>query len=366
MFPKENDKKVKTLRNILTFISNRSPKTAAWSTAAICILLMAACERRPLEDPDSLTQIRINLVTMNIKNVTCDIYNPLIPIPEVIPEVMHVLFYENESGRVVTENFIQNTGKDENGYTYVSGNIHINPGTYKLLAWNFGTESTIIRNYEYWHESEAYTGEVSDDIVKAYKSKVQKDNSKVPGEETIVYEPDHLFVASNEEEIIPWHEAGEYTIHAEASSVVRTWYLQIKVDGLQYVSRAQAFLTGMAGSNILSENRIITDPPATLYFSLQKSKDGEEPVICNIFNTFGRIENSTNRLEVTFDLRTIDGRTVQKTFDITEEFNSPEAIEHQWLLIEETIKIDPPPNPGGGGMNPSVTEWEEENLDIPI
>ena len=72
-------------------------------------------------------------------------------------------------------------------------------------------------------------------------------------------EPEHLVVARNSDEHIPYH-SGLYTIHAEARSVVESWYLQIKVDSLQYVSGAQALLRGMAGSNFIATDTRVDVP----------------------------------------------------------------------------------------------------------
>ncbi len=318
------------------------------------------CIRRPLEEPGNRTNVNVKVTTNAILNVSTKVYNDKIPLPEIDPEVMHVLFFEPDGENLITEAYISNRSVDSEGQMNFHGSVLINPGRYKLMIYNFGMETTLIRDYNKWSRSQAYTNSVSDNIVKAYKS-------KAPEDEIIAYEPDHLLLSVDTEVEIPYHE-GEHTIHAEASTVIDTYYLQIMVDGLEYVSGASAFLTGMASGNVLSERKPVTEPQNTIYFNLLKSKDGDSPVICNVFNTFGHIPDKPNKLEVTFDLRTLDGRTIQKTFDITDVFKTPEAIENHWLLIKEKITIDPPDNPGtgGGGMDPSVSDWEDENHDILI
>ena len=107
----------------------------------------------------------------------------------------------------------------------------------------------------------------------------------------------------------------------------------------------------------------------TVYFTLQKGEDDGVPVICNVFNTFGRIPGSDNSLRVTFDIRTVDGRNETREFDITDLFSTEAALEHNWLLLEETITIDPPapPEPGeGGGFQPGVGDWDDEDHEIVI
>ena len=64
-------------------------------------------------------------------------------------------------------------------------------------------------------------------------------------------------------------------------------------------------------------------------------------------------------------LQTSDGKAVRKTVDISDLFLSEACVKHHWLLLEETIKIDPPQT-AGGGFDPSVDEWEDEQHDIII
>ena len=205
----------------------------------------------------------------------------------------------------------------------------------------------------------AGSGTVSEQVLSRY-------SSKVPGE-IVVYEPDHLTVAQLELETVPYHD-GVHVIEAEATTVVETWYLQIKVEGLEYVSGAQAFLSGMHSGHLISQGDRVEDPQNTVYFTLQSGDDDGTPVICGIFNTFGRVPGSQNSLRLTFDIRTKDGRTVNAEYDITDLFSSRNALEHNWLLMEQTLTIDPPdPVPGeGGGFQPEVGDWEDEHHDILI
>lgn len=315
---------------------------------------LTSCERRPLIDPDYRTMVRIKVDCEGISNVTCDIYNDKIPVPVINPEVIHVLFY-NEQG-LVTESFISENEMDENGKKVIYGELPISPGNYKMLAYNFGTEN-IISGLESFEGALASTAPASKSIISRFKASTGKD-------EAIVYEPDHLLVARRNAEVIPPH-IGLYTIEAEAKTVVQSYYLQIKVEGLEYVSGAQAWLSGLVESNNIAQDKRSGLPGVTEYIPLIKSDDKGEPVICAVFNTFGRIEGSTNELKVTFDLQTSDGKAVRKTFDISDLFLSEACEKHHWLLLEETIKIDPPQT-AGGGFDPSVDEWEDEQHDIII
>lgn len=323
----------------------------------LCLLLcgLTACERRPLLDQDFRTMVKIKVNLEGISNVTCDIYNDKIPVPTIEPEVMHVLFY-NKDG-IATESYISSRETSENGELVIYGEMQVTPGSYQLLAYNFGTQNTLVSGLDSYQGAVASASPASKAITSRYKS-IAGDNEK------IVNEPDHLLVARNDKEVIPPH-VELYTIEMEAKTIVESYYLQIKIDGLEYVSTAQAWLSGLVESNDIAQNIRSGLPGVTEYIPLQKSDDKGEPVICAVFNTFGRIEGSTNELSITIDLKTTEGKTIRKTFDITELFHSDACIKHHWLLLEESIKIDPPQF-AGGGFDPSVDDWNEEHHDIII
>ncbi len=320
-------------------------------------IVAAGCRRRPLEDPDYLTNVRVKVNVAGIPNVTSDIYNDKIPVQKIEPSAMHVLFFGEREDVVAAEDFITDVSYDEDGNRIVSGEVKLAPGSYRMLVYDFGTEATLIRNHYNWDRAEAYTEPVPSSVLNRYSAK---------GEEAlnILTQPEHLVVARNACETVPYHN-GIYTICAEATSVVESWYIQVKVDGLEYVSSAQAILSGMVGANLIATNTRVDDPEATIWFSLRKSDDKGQDVICAVFNTFGRIPESDNNFEVTFDLAVKGGTNVRKTFNISDLFLTENAVKHHWLLLEDTIKVEPPKN-AGGAFDPKVDDWEDEHQDIDI
>lgn len=333
---------------------------------AAVLLLGSACERRPLEDPGYGAEIKIAVDINAICNVSCDVYNTKVPIPPIEKEVMRVLFYHPTEDRLITEAFVSEHGINDQGEEYIGGSISIVPGKYRIIIYAFGTESTIVADYDSFEHSKAYTDPLSESQMAKLKLKLKSWDDQSG---KLLYQPDHLLVARSFEENIPYH-AGTYTIHTEASSLVESYYLQVKVDGLEYVSSAQAILTGMSPSAQLASAQMDTDNPSAIYVPLFKSDDNGDPVICNVFNTFGRIPQSDNELYVTFDIHTVDGRAISRSFNISDLFLSQECIDHHWLLLEEHIVVDPPPpgppSGGGGGFDPAVEDWDEEHRDITI
>ena len=123
----------------------------------------------------------------------------------------------------------------------------------------------------------------------------------------------------------------------------------------------------MVGSNFIAYDRRSTTP-ATLQFSLQKSTDKGEadgaPVLCTVFNTFGRMVTGTHELTLTFDIQTRGGNRLTRTFDVTHLFETEACKQHRWLLLEEVITVEP--ESGGSGFDPAVDDWDDENHDLDI
>ena len=128
---------------------------------SVLLLLFAivagGCRRRPLEDPDNLTAVRVRVNVAGIHNVTSDIYNDKIPVQKIEPSAMHVLFFGENEDVIAAEGFITDVSFDENGNRIVSGEVMLAPGSYRMLIYDFGTEETLIRNYYSWDKAEAYT-----------------------------------------------------------------------------------------------------------------------------------------------------------------------------------------------------------------
>jgi len=332
----------------------------SWSARFLLMMMLGlcGCELRPLEEAPEGVEIHVKVNVKAVANVTAHIYNEKIAVPEIYPDAMHVLFYEKDGDRLVSESFITDRQMRNDGECTMTGHVDVLPGTYKVLVYSFGAYYTSVEDYSDWSKIHAKALEVNEVLGNRYRTTMAQSRWTTP---IVTHTPDHILVARNGEEVIPDH-LDEYTIHAEASTVIDTYYLQVKVDGLQYVSTARAYLSGMASGNLLSKNEPIATPESALYFKMEKSDDQGEPVICAVFNTFGRLEDAVNRLSITFDMVTVDGRNETRTFDITDLFQSELCRKYHWLLLEERIQIEKPA--GDDGYTPGVSEWEEDNHKI--
>lgn len=351
------------------------------------LVFASACERRELLDVGNTHYVRV-YVDESIMNVTEGFYNASNVRPFYKrPQILRVVLADPYTGIARSERYLRNQGDDSMGH-YYDGYIIADPGEYILFAYNFDTEVTLIRNQNNYFTAKAYTNEIASHLRARLYSRTTKGGS----EEKIIYDPDHLFVAGYEGVRVPYVNyidtlrtpEGGYFV---AESLVKSYYLQVRVKGMQYVSSAVSLLSGHAGSSDISTRQMDQKDTVTLYFEMTPGGESEAAGVRSLsaaegagmapqeddtvmlyttFGTFGKLPSVQSSLEITFDFMTVYGDPYYETIDLTGLFSTQDAIEHQWLLIDKEIDIPDPPPSAGGGFNPGVDEWGDVKTDITI
>ena len=362
---------------ILNVVKNLSGSAAFQRMVVLCsfLCLLAGCEHRPLLDPNNKHYIRIYL-DEHIRNVSFGFYDETHKKPDYkTPSVMRVTLSDTQTGEVMSENFLYEKGIDEKG-TYIHGYVQAAPGTYNVLAYNFDTESTHVKHQNDYERMEVYTNPVNEEV----RNRLQYVRSVAESRAEVVrYEPDHFFVTTIDDVTLEtvnrsdtiW--AGKPQEHPVAETVVKTYYMQVNVKGVEHVRSAVALITGMAGSVTLHNRAMVSDNPSTIYFNLQNgraaSKGSEEMTTIGYgtFNTFGKLPEVEGYIEITFEFHTTDNKVQTETIRVTDMFETEQVKEKQWIIIDKVIEIVPPV--GGeisGGMNPGVGEWQQIEGQITI
>ena len=334
-------------------------------------MLICSCDHRELMDPDgNIHYVRVYM-DEQIKNVTCGFYNETYERPEFNrPLNIHAALAEASSGEIIYEGLLRNQGNDERGY-YIDGYIKANPGEYNLLMYQLGSSVTHIRNNSNYYKTQAYTSRVSERILGQLT-----ETSKVVEAEKIVEEPEHILASRCENiTIAPSFRvdtlktsAGDYFT---AKSIAKSYYIQMKITGTQWVNSAAAVLSGMAGSTSLSkEDGMVVADSVNLFFSMQlageKKRTGNEDTMSTLyatFTTFGKIPDKASVLTLNFEFTKTDGSSQIEKIDLTEAFSTPLALEKQWILLDKEINITKPIG-GTGGMDPGVEGWNEKEADL--
>lgn len=326
--------------------------------ALVC--LFCSCERRPLVEEEGKVKVRVVLNTDSIPNVTTGIYNDKVAGSLVVPEIFRVLFYDKESGDLITQAFITRKGVDGNGRTYYEGNIFVPPGSYDMVCYNFDTPSTLVHGEKSRYTLEAFTSEIADNMYQRFESRV---DDPAP---SLYYEPDHLFVSREDGVVVP--ETNDlFTITTEARTIIDTYYIQLRLVNGQYASNAVAMITDLVPSSRFAVGEPEYGKHSGTYFEMYRSVDArkrtqENDVLCAVFNTFGKRPDHIDptvesQLYISFNVITKDGKSVEMTLDMDSVFMTADARERHWLLVDKEIVL---PKPEGGGFKPGVEGWDEE------
>lgn len=347
--------------------------------AVLAVGALSSCHRRPLEEPNSTVRIRIKVDVKTVTNVNTNIRSSVSvygsteslwapKVAQLDPGTMRVLVYDPTSEKLLAQRFISDPTYDEEGNKVFNGTLGISHGDYNFLVYNFDTPTTQV-SFENNEESIlAYTNEVSEEV----KTKYTKSKADGEGDDfddiSIRLEPEHLLVANEKDVRISPHDT-LVVVRTEASTVVDTYYLQIRIVGRQYASSATAVISGLSPSNRIGFNERTVDPSAAVIFDMVQGRDasldGEnKDVLCAVFNTFGKIPEVTSDLLVTFNIIDTAGNLLQYPVNLDRVFDSELCHLYHWLIIDDyVIEVPDPgtkPTPGNGGFQPQVDDWEEE------
>ena len=301
------------------------------------ILVLAGCQRRPLTEADFSVQLNITL-DKNIVNHTVD----------KDPSLMRCIFYDSDNGAFVTQAFLPPHG----------GIVNLVPSrTYNVLVYNFDTESTWIKEENWFDKIYASTSLIPDSFRTKLKSRSSED------EEQILYDPDHLFVGRLENVFISARsvEAEMLTLTVKARTIVQSWKIELdKVTGVENIGSIAGVITNLARKSQFGLGTL-SEEIGSVYFD--NPVVGENGTLDAGFNTFGRNPDCKDPQKLSLVFIDVAGKGKTYTFDVTEQMiDNKEQI----IRLKAEIEIPKPMTDGSGGFVPKVDEWEDINTDIII
>ncbi|MBR4848673.1 MAG: DUF5119 domain-containing protein [Bacteroidaceae bacterium] len=349
----------------------------------VCLLIAVSficmgCEHRPLYILEDITQNENIFVRVyfdeHLRNVNFGFYDDTKEKPEYSsPQMIRVAFYDKDNSKLVSERYLSDCGRDEQGY-YIQGKMNVPNGKYNMLAYNFDTKESNVIKTEQYHTAKAVTERLSESDANRFFA------SRGEDVKNIYRQPDHLFVTRVEDVEVNTQEYFERpdTIktnkdtYPTAESIVKTYYLQFNVKGVEYVRSAVALISGMAGSKTIYNGEMVKDNDISIFFGLNNGMNKQRTsddiaVAYATFNTFGKLPDTEGYLDVTFEFKTIYNTVQTETFRITDIFETEMAKENQWIIIDKVVEIIPPEGADtGGGLAPGVSEWEQIEGSITI
>ena len=229
----------------------------------------------------------------------------------------------------------------------LEGTIWLMPGKYDLLLYTSD-----------FHELDGlyYRGMTDIRTAESYTYQVKSSKTKAAVKSYDIDEPDPLFVHYYKEfEVVE----GENKLEAGLQPMAYKYWYEVDVDGLDYITSAWLEVDGMYTSVFMADESHRDDEYGTQRVESTIHKD--ENKIKGEFFSFGPHQDSNvkNSIIITF----INGRTIRvKMDDISPEIKK--LRKGGEIVIEQKIVINV--DDTGSGFVPNVSDWEEEEVEIPI
>ena len=332
--------------------------------AAVLLIFSAACRRIPLYDRSTRVDIIIDLdreldhdIVMSVDKPLEKIYND--KIEGVVPAHYEVLVYDTVTDELVSSNIVGEKG----------GSLSIFPGTYHLVIYSFGTESTQQKDLHNRNTANAFTTDITVSKGEVIKSKINEPASEPVSkgyeDDPVINEPDHLYTSNEMDVTIDAFTGGEQavTIHTTVSTILDVYSLEVlNIKGAENIEKVEAFVTGQILSNYFGRPERDSSP-ATVYVDM--SVDVENSRLYTVFNTFGKLPGEQNQIFLDITVTDSGGGQYRYVYDVTDQFDDPGNEDHQLVIDGEKIDI-PEAEHGGGGFRPEIDEWEREDIDVPL
>lgn len=321
----------------------------------MCALCALSCRRVPLYDAESGVYIKINVYTHALIDLPDDITKELPQkyidkIDGRLPEKMQVNFYDIENHNLVTKAFMG----PEGGY------VDIAPGVYDILIFSIDNDYTRVDKMQSRGSIYAFTSQSGSRYLPMSKG---ENGESQPMECAIIHEPDHLYVARKESVIIPEHSVVDETveIYANAATIIDTYILRaINIKNIQNIKNVEVAFSGQARCKYLWDGRYNQDEA---FITVDCYVDIEGGELVTIFNTFGKQPNSYNYVLLSIN-QTSTYPGLEFVFDVTDQFDNPDNTNHV-IIVSDEIDV-PDSGSGGGGLDPEVSDWDEEHKNVDI
>lgn len=263
------------------------------------------------------------------------------------PETMRLYLFPENEGKPLSFEFTD----------YRGGYINVPAGRYKGICLNSDTESVLYRNIESFDEFEAYApdGVLS---VGAFLAPPSREASQ----ERIAKSPDMLYSAFLEDVVIGFSEEDPTIIFYPDLSVCRYRVVITNVSNLKYVSAdgLSGALSGMSGGLMLGQQKVT---PAAVTVPFKVGSNGIS-ILAADFLTFGQIGSNGPKHMLTIYVIMSDGNKYSYTYDVTRLVD--EAPNPRDVYIQLDGLSLPEPITNGGGFHPSVDDWQNIHVDVPM
>lgn len=319
--------------------------------ALVGLLAAGSCRRVPLYDASSHIVLELQL-KLN-QDITLSDTVDLNSYPQYYekvhlktPERLAACFYDVNTHQMVAKEYVGPTG----GYI-----TSVPSGTYDILVYELGTLVTQVVGNDMRGEIKAHTSDITSSVSTAFMAKATKAGTNT---DAVISEPDHLIVARLSGVFIPDHADIDdtYVIHADGKSSVETYSFIVRnVKGFEQVRSVQALISGQASSKYLWDGH---NPTATVNLLTSAVVDKGLKCFYGVYNTFGQ---TGAKVYLNFLVTTVNGTEEVFPIDITDKVVNPDNV-----IVVDSLVIPPMGDSPHGGYNPTVNDWDDEEINVPI
>lgn len=314
-------------------------KAIAGCLAIMLLPLLTACEHKALcYDHSHTTQLEVVFDWTEA--------------PDADPATMSLYLYPEDGSEPMRYEFTDRTG----------GIITVPIGVYDALCVNSDKETHRIQNKERMETFQVTTGDT-----RSLRGALASKSETAPlargaEEERSVMEPEALW--SDHAERLNIHpETGVQKIVLTPRQRVNTCSVEVRnVDNLRYVSAVSAAVTGMAGGWLPGID-CLTDEKVTIPFEVHANED--KTTLTGDLSFFGHCSKVDGTHKLMIYTQMSDGSTYYFEEDVTGQLHDP-AQDPTHIVIEIDKLPLPKPITGGGGLQPTVKDWQEIFIDLPM
>lgn len=314
-------------------------KAIAGCLAVMLLPLLTACEHKDLcYDHSHTTQVEVVFDWTEA--------------PDADPATMSLYLYPEDGSEPMRYEFTDRTG----------GTITVPIGVYDALCVNSDKETHRIQNKERMETFQVTTGDTR--TLRGALSTRSETAPRARGaeEERNVLEPEALW--SDHAERLDIHpETGVQKIVLIPRQRVNTCSVEVRnVDNLRYVSAVSAAVTGMAGGWLAGVD-CLTEEKVTIPFELNISSD--KTLMTGRLSFFGHCPKVDGTHKLMIYAQMSDGQTYYYEEDVTDQLHDPAQDPTHIVIVIDKLPL-PKPITGGGGLQPTVKDWQEVHIDLPM
>ena len=308
-------------------------------TAALLLPLLAACEHKELcYDHTHITPVEVVFDWSEA--------------PDAKPATMSLYLYPEDGSSPMRYEF---TGRE-------GGTINVPMGVYDAVCLNSDQETQRIQNKEH-----ARTFEVTTGNTRALRGQLADKSETAPlarGAETerSVLQPEALWTDHAERIDIRPENGRNRLVLIPASRVTRCTVEIRNVENLRHADAVSASLTGMAGGWLPGINKL-TDERVTVPFEM--NANSEKTALSGELTFFGHCPETVGTHKLMIYAQMSDGNIYYFEEDVTDQLHDPLQDPTHVVIKLDKLPL-PKPISGGGGLQPSVKDWQEIHIDLPM